>query len=73
MSLITPFVIKRLRYYGSICSNSLLSLLITKYASKKQKLEPKQEKEETVPKDFDSIYSAYMRGWKRVAISILLI
>ena len=59
ISVITPFVIERLISYESVCSSSLLNLSITNYTSKKKpKLEQKQEKEEIVPKNFDSIYSA---------------
>ena len=57
-SVITRFVIERLTNYGSVCSNSLLKISITKYISKKKKLEQKQEKEEIVPKDFYFIYCA---------------
>ena len=59
ISIIIPFVIKGLTYYGKL----LVLIPYPVYQSRstlqrKQKLEQKQEKEEIVPKNFDSVYSA---------------
>ena len=57
ISVITPFVIKRLIQYGSVCSNSLLKCQSQSTLPNKLKLEQNEEKEEIVPKYFASNYS----------------
>ena len=55
ISIITPFVIKRLTYYGAVCFNFILSLSIINILPRNKKLEQNQEKEEIVRKNFDSV------------------